>query len=176
MNFDEVKQRILEMPDYVLIIAAAVFAVVCILTVLLIKNVRSNRIIKRKLEISDSIDRMMESSDFDSKYTQVLELVRKYVRGDGYFLYLYEKEHNRYKLKRVLFENKEMNRNQGGIDVSYGRIMPYAKESYAPPLMFLGALIPKTTSLLMEGRFPVMVIPVKEDQGIHQHQYQKKKI
>ncbi len=165
MDFEAIRQKIADMNELtiaIIVVAAAVFSM---LLFILIRIVRKNRVIKRKLEISDRVDQIMDSPDFDGKYTQVLELVRKFVRGDGYFLYLYEKGQNRYKLKRVLFENKELNQNQGGIDVSYGRIMTYAKESYAPPLMFLGALIPKETSFLMEGRFPVLVVPIKEDKG-----------
>jgi len=166
MNLDFIKRLIPDVPEYIIMISIAVLAVLCIgILFLIVRKVKNNKALRRKLEIDDNIDLISDMSDYDSKYTKVLELIKKYVKGDGYFLYLYEKGKNRYKLKRVLFENSDSGINQGGVDVSYGRLMPYAKESYAPPLVFSGAVIPKKISLLMEGRFPVLVIPVKEDKG-----------
>ena len=176
MNLEYLKNLITDVPEYILYITIAVIAVLlAVIAVLIVKKIRSSRELRIKLKISDRIESIQNMDDFENKYTQVLELTRKYIKGDGYFLYLYEKTKNRYKLKRVLFEDKDMNMNQGGVDVSYGRIMPYAKESYAPPLAFPGAVIPKSTSLLMEGRFPVLVIPIKEDKGFISVSIKKKK-
>ena len=163
---DFLKKLMPETPEYIKTIAIAMAAVlIAAILVLIVIKIKKNKIVNKKLKISDSIDFIRDLSDYENKYTQVLQLIRKYVKGDGYFLYLYEKGKNRYKLKRVLFENRNMDLNHGGVDVSYGRIMPYAKESYAPPLVFSGAVIPKKPQRLMEGRYPVLFIPVKEDKG-----------
>jgi len=173
---DFLKELMPETPEYIKMIAIAMVAVLFVaIMLLIIRKINKNKTINKKLKISDNIDAIRDLSDYENKYTQVLQLIRKYVKGDGYFLYLFEKGKNRYKLKRVLFESRNMDLNHGGVDVSYGRIMPYAKESYAPPLVFSGAVIPKRPSLLMEGRFPVLVLPVKEDKGFISISIKKRK-
>lgn len=166
MNLEFFKNLITDISENIFEISIAICLILsAIISFLIIKIIKKNIIFKRKMKIDDCIDHLSGLNDFDGKYTGVLGLVRKYIKGDGYFLYLYDSERNRYKLKRVFFETKNFNVNHGGVDVNYGRIIPYARESYAPPLVFSGAVIPKKISLLMEGRFPVIVIPIGDDKG-----------
>ncbi|MHB1485147.1 MAG: HD-GYP domain-containing protein [Saccharofermentanales bacterium] len=166
MIFENINNFIKGIPGYAIAVFIAILIIMFIVIVFfIIKKNKKGIISRKKVKIDRYLAGVANMDNDECKYDKVLELVRKYIRGDGYFLYIHEKERNQYRLKRVLFENTQTGMNQGGVNVSYGRIMPYARESYAPSLVFSEAVIPKKISLLMEGRFPVVVIPVKDDSG-----------
>lgn len=153
-------------PGTALVAVALAAVVLCFLTVILyiIKSGKQKKL-ERKFKIIDSVKQIKGIKKPEDKYDEILKLISGSIKGDGYFLYLRKFEDDKHRLKRVLFEQNPSGKQSGGVDIGYGRIIPYAKEAYAPPLSFTPADIPKKTTLLMEGRFSLLVIPVMNQRG-----------
>jgi HD-GYP domain-containing protein (c-di-GMP phosphodiesterase class II) len=150
---------------YSLIIFGCVILFLLILFIFL-KVRRHFNDLKIKLIIVDEIENITHQNGYEAQLSGVLELMRRHVTGDGYFLYLHDDRNDRYRLERVLFQDESGdNDSSGKVEVGYGRIMSYAKERYSPPIAYEHAQIPVEISYVREGRHSLLVIPVLEHKG-----------
>ena len=164
MNFIKALFANLSIPG--LIVIFVLFIVLCVVLVIMYSAKKTKeKDLQLVLEINKRLDSIHTVEGLEGKLTSVLETVKLIIEGDGYFLYLYEENHERYRLERVLYNNESSDPGRGTAEVGYGRLTPYEKESYAPPLFFAKADIPDKTELLMEGRYPLLIIPVKGEKG-----------
>lgn len=93
-------------------------------------------------------------------YTDVLDMVRRYVEADGYFFYVLDKSKGQYKLESVLYKEEENAR--GKLVVGYSRLISYYKEAYDPPLYLPVSSETSGPSMIKEGRHSLLHIPMKD--------------
>ncbi len=151
--------------SYMPYLAGTALLCLILLIVLLVKGRNQNKL-KSKLDIVDRIDSITSEMNYEKKLHNILELISHYANGEGYFLYLYDDANNRYRLEKAFFANEGRLKGSGSkVEVGYGRIIAYEKEVYSPPIAFDNAQIPEETSVVMDGRFTVLILPVMKSIG-----------
>lgn len=147
-----------------------IIAVLILLCLLLLIQVIVLRYKKRKINdrfiIIDTIDDIIKEEDYEKKLKSILRLISSHIDGNGYFLYLYEEKNNRYRLESVMFKDGNSTfQGNSKVEVGYGRLIAYEKETYSPQIAFENAQMPDETSILMDGRFSILILPVLRDKG-----------
>ncbi len=133
--------------------------------VLLIIKVNNIKDLKFKFKLYKTLHQIEKEEHNDIKGKKILEIIKSSVKGDGYYLYVYDNESNQYRLTKLVFKEEKPDTEGFGVDVGYGRLLRYARESYAPPLVIPEIVLPDKPVIRMEGRFPLVIIPVKEKKG-----------
>lgn len=148
-------------------VAIAVLSFLCLFFFIRIIVLKSKeKKIKFRFNIMDAIDDIIKEDDHEVKLQRTLQFVSAHIIGDGYFLYLYDEKNKRYRLESVLFKDENNTaKNQAKVEVGYGRLIAYEKETYSPQLVFENAQLPDEISVLMDGRFSILMLPILREKG-----------
>ena len=92
---------------------------------------------------------------------EILNIIRTFIKADGYYFYLSDTKSGQYILKAVR-HSEVFDEN---IAPSYTGLLPFKKEEYLPPLTLNANTQPESTKIIKEGKVPLLVMPLKNGVG-----------
>ncbi len=150
--------RVLSGVDQRYYIWGLLLAVMALLVLFVVQTKRCGKL-KGQAGFVDKVMTGLQPSEGLEKITlHLLDVVRSLVEAEGYYFYHLDEKKEQYLLMTV--RHKDL--DDGKIGPAYSGLMPYAKESYLPPLS-----LPrrpdsgKRTSIVKDGEVPMLEIPVK---------------
>ncbi len=107
------------------------------------------------------LDRFEPTAGIEKTSNDILNIVRSFIKADGYYFYLLDEKSGQYILRAVL-HSEVLDEN---ITPSYTGLLPFKKEGYLPALMVSANGQPDYTMIIKEGKVPLLIIPIKGKMG-----------
>lgn len=143
-------------------IALSLFVFFLFLLVIVIRLRKKIKMVKMQSEIiSNALANFQPGKGLERNLSVFLELVFPLVKADGFYFYLFDQKNNNYVLKVVRHNDTD----NAQIGPSYSGLVPYEKENYTPPLG-IPAQTPVKTSVIKDGKVPLLALPIKGGAGI----------
>ncbi len=127
-----------------------------LLTILLNRVYKKSKYEKELQKISfDILNAAKLSTNRDKFIDQCLDIVCRSFEAQSYGFYLYDPKSEAYVLKGVRYSREDLNE----VGPSYSGLVPYKKEQYIQPVSVPNQDIPGKTSIISDGKVPLLVIP-----------------
>lgn len=176
MDMSSILNSISSSTGILAIAMAAVLLALLFLFLLIVQKKNAKNLKENKTLLDELIGQLDLSMGLEKSLADLLSLFSRYVPGQDYAFYIFDKKNNNYVLKSVSAID------DAGLDSdivpSYSGLLPYKKEKYVPPLSlpresFFGgdkalgdANAQNCPWLVEDGHVPILSIPVKGGLGI----------
>lgn len=146
-----------------LLLLPGVAVLIALLALLFFLQKRKMDTLKRADQVMDYLLKNLQPSlGIEKNLNRILEYICPLVTAHGYAFYIYDSKKKSYVLKAVKYAEE----GEGLVGPSYSGLLPYKEVSYVPPISIPIKEFPRKVSVYMDGKVPILEIPVKGQKAI----------